>query len=91
LGDVDAFLAFIDARAAKGETLSREQTPAPLRAAYDLFAEEHDRWLAQQISWGSAPNDDWKHTSELPAARIVLDAAPIRGALLTLKGALADV
>lgn len=86
LTSVDDFLKFLKG---KGEqTVSREELPKGMRAAYDLFAEEHDRWLAQQISWGSQPNQDWVHTSALPANRIALDAAPIRGALLTLQGAL---
>jgi hypothetical protein len=93
LQDVDTFIAFLGNRATGGhgdQTLSREQTPPELRGAYDLFAEEHDRWLAQQIGWGSAPNADWVHTSALPTNRIVLDAAPIRGALLTLQSALEE-
>lgn len=89
LDGVDRFIAFLETKKASGDpTVSRDETPPDLRVAYDLFAEEHDRWLAQQIGWGAAPNADWVHTSELKASRILLDAAPIRGALLTLQGAL---
>lgn len=86
LAGVDEFLQFLKGKG--DEKVPRDSVPKHLRAAYDLFAEEHDRWLAQQISWGSSPNQDWVHTAELPAKRIALDAAPIRGALLTMKAAL---
>lgn len=79
-------VAFLESKGSS--PVSATSVPPHLRQSYELFAKKHDLWVKERLGWKATPDADFVPTHQLPASRLVLDAAPLLGALKAMVAAL---
>jgi hypothetical protein len=85
LEELGAVSKFLESQGTK--VVSRDEVPENLRGAYDLLAKKHDLWAREQVGWGKKIGADMVPSAQLPANRLVLDSAPLMGAMKTMLAA----